>query len=137
MSSPLQRNRQRRIKQRKKRFRERRRREEWEREELMFMEQMSMFMILFMFICDGIQYMFGGNKGKELPRERKDLKKDIINPLGKYYFRRAYRMDVSSFFKLHSLLEQDLIDHFFPYGGGKRDPKQCKYFISTDIRLKS
>lgn len=135
MSSPLQRNRQRRIKQRKKRFRERRRREERERKELMFMEQMSMFMILFMFVCDGIQYMFGGNKGKELPRERKDLKKDIINPLGKYYFRRAYRMDVSSFFKLHSLLEQDLIDHYFPYGGGKRDPKQCKYTISTDIRL--
>ena len=46
-----------------------------------------------------------GNKKEELPRERKDLERDIFLPLGKYMFRRAYRMKKASFYKLHSLLK--------------------------------
>ena len=32
-------------------------------------------------------------------RVRKDLEKDIFNPLGDYYLRRAYRMNKPTFYK--------------------------------------
>ena len=35
--------------------------------------------------------VFGGNKNQEIPRVRKDLKKDIIEPLGEKYFHRSVR----------------------------------------------
>ena len=64
--------------------------------------------ILFMYFLYSISFVYGfdsrGNKKEELPRERKDLERDIFAPLGKYMFRRAYIMNKASFYKLHSIL---------------------------------
>jgi len=54
-----------------------------------------------------------GTKRPELCRERKDIEKDIFVPLGRYMFRRAYRMKKSSFYSLHSTLKPDLDRVFF------------------------
>ena len=66
---------------------------------------------------------------------RKDLEKDVFEPLGDYMLRRAYRMDKDTFYVLHEILEPHLQDHFFPAKGGKRDPKKNSYLIKTEIRL--
>ena len=104
--------------------------EEWE-----MLQNFSVFMFIMAFFKDSASYIFGGNKNKEIPRVRKDLKKDIIDQLGPYYFRRAYRMNVTNFFRLHSILEPHLLKQFFPHGGGKRDPSKSSYLIRTDLRL--
>ena len=76
-----------------------------------------------------------GNKSTEIPRCRKDFMKDIVNPLGSRNFRCSYRMTLSSFNPLHNILLPQLNKHFFPKGGGKRDPTKHSYLICTKIRL--
>ena len=65
-----------------------------------------------MYFMYSISLLYGfdsqSNKREELPRERKSLERDIFRPLGKYMFRRAYRMNKASFYKLHSILEPRL-----------------------------
>ena len=64
-------------------------------------------------MCTGYGLDSNGNKKEEIPRERKDLERDIFHPLGKYMFRRAYRMKKATFYKLHSLLKPRLDKVFF------------------------
>ena len=114
----------------------RRMQEERERIECETLQNMSVLLFLFSFFRGWCAHnIFGGNKNEEIPRERKDLKKDIIDPLGETYFRQAYRMSIANFYKLHSLLKPSLEAHFFPRGGGKRDPSKPSYLIGTDLRL--
>ena len=68
-------------------------------------------------------------------RVRKDLEKDIFNQLGDYYIPRAYRMNKVTFYKLHTILEPLLLNHFFPKEGGNRDIYSNPYLIKTEIRL--
>ena len=68
-------------------------------------------------------------------RVRKDIEKDIFNQLGDYYLPRAYRMDKDTFYKLHTILEPLLNNHFFPREGGNRDIYSNPYLIKTEIRL--
>jgi hypothetical protein len=68
-------------------------------------------------------------------RVRKDLEKDIFEPLGDYYLRRAYRMDKATFYKLHEILDPLLLKHFFPRDAGSRDVYSNPYLIRTEIRL--
>ena len=68
-------------------------------------------------------------------RVRKDIEKDIFNQLGDYYLPRAYRMDKATFYKLHTILEPLLNNHFFPREGGNRDIYSNPYLIKTEIRL--
>ena len=95
--------------------------------------------MLYMYFLHSISHVYGfeskGNKKEELPRERKDLERDIFCPLGKYMFRRAYRMNKASFYKLHSILKPRLDAIFFPKNGGKKDPKDSPYLISTKLRM--
>ena len=95
--------------------------------------------ILFVFLLYSVSIMYestpSGNKKKELPRVRKDLERDIFTPLGSYMFRRAYRMTKTSFYKLHNILSPRLDAISPPKNGGKRDPKNSPYLISTQIRL--
>ena len=66
---------------------------------------------------------------------RKDIEKDIFEPLGPYYLRRSYRMNKDSFYTLHDILQVQLEDHFFPKRGGRRNVEKSPYIISTKIRL--
>ena len=102
-----------------------------------FLMHRHTLLIAYFIYCLSFVYNFfsTGNKKPELVRERENLEKDIFRPLGKYMFRRAYRMKKASFYKLHSILKPHLDECFFPNQGGKRDPKNHKYLISTEIRL--
>lgn len=75
-----------------------------------------------------------GSKGKSIYRERVPVH-EIYRRLGDKRFRRAYRMNVSTFYKLHRMLKTALEEKFFPKGGGKRNYKKSDYCIDTDIRL--
>ena len=44
-------------------------------------------------------------------------------------------MSKESFYLLHDILQPYLMDHFFPEGGGKRDPLTNPYLIKTETRL--
>jgi hypothetical protein len=68
-------------------------------------------------------------------RVRKDIERDIFNQLGDYYIPRAYRMDKHTFYRLHSILQPYLEQHFFPKEGGNRDIRSNPYLIKTEIRL--
>merc|ERR1712038_1992 len=105
----------------RKRRMKRRRREEMTRAEWEMLQNTSILLFFWSFFRDCVKNVFGGNKNEEIPRVRKDLKKDIIEPLGERYFRRSYRMSVDSFYKLHSILKPSLEAHFFPRGGGSRE----------------
>ena len=72
---------------------------------------------------------------REKHRKRKDLEEDVFNPLGDYFICRAYRMSRNSFYVLHDILQPYLLEHFFPSGGGTRDPKTDPYLIKTEMRL--
>ena len=84
------------------------------------------------FILEHISIFTGVN---DRQTRRKDLEKDVFEPLGDYMIRRAYRMDKDTFYVLHEILEPHLQDHFFPAKGGSRDPKKDSYLIKTEIRL--
>ena len=71
----------------------------------------------------------------EKPRIRKDLDKDVFDPLGDYLICRAFRMSRESFYLLHDILEPLLNAKFFPKNGGTRDPSKNPYLIKTNIRL--
>ena len=71
----------------------------------------------------------------EKHRKRKDLDKDIFDPLGDYMICRAYRMSRDSFYVLHDILEPSLQKQFFPSDGGTRDPSSDPLLIKTDMRL--
>ena len=66
---------------------------------------------------------------------RKDLEKDIFNQLGEYYLPRAYRMDKSTFYNLHTILKPLSINHFFPKEDRNRDIYSNPYLSKTEIRL--
>ena len=53
--------------------------------------------------------MFDGNKKDELHRVQKYLKRDIFPPLGSYHIKRSCKMYKYSFYKLHSILEAQLM----------------------------
>ena len=72
---------------------------------------------------------------EEKPRIRKDLDKDVFDPLGDYYICRAYRMSRDSFDLLHDILEPKLKAKFFPKNGGTRDIEKNSYLIKTRTRL--
>ena len=91
--------------------------------------------ILISFLEVNDYFLKGGNESKEMERTRKDFEKNVIPELGPRLFRRAYRMEIKHFYKLHSILEPHLDQYFFPKNGGKRDPKKNKYLISTKMRL--
>ena len=61
------------------------------------------------------QRIHGADKGTETPRVCKNLEKDIFEPLGEQYLRRAYRMKKESFYKLYSILKSELEDEFLPF----------------------
>ena len=90
--------------------RKRRRDDEDDQQCAYFMMHRSYLLFLYFFYSISTVYGFdsNGNKKKELPRERKDLERDIFGPLGKYMFRRAYRMNKASFYRLHSILKSRL-----------------------------
>ena len=70
----------------------RRRREEMTRAEWEMLQNMSILLFFWSFFRDCVKNVFGGNKNEEIPRVRKDLKKDIIEPLlGEKYFHRSVR----------------------------------------------
>ena len=104
-----------------------------------FLNMMYRHYIMFFYFFYSLSSVYGfdskGNKTSEIPRERKDLEVDIFRPLGKYMFRRAYRMNKQSFYKLHDILKPRLDTIFFPKNGGKRDPMRSAYLISTKVRL--
>lgn len=86
----------------------------------------------------GQQRLHGGDKCKEILRCRKDLEKDIFQPLGDQYLRRAYRMNRQSFYKLFTILKTELEDEFLPFinnitSNARR--KDSKYYINLKIRL--
>ena len=113
--------------------RKRQRRQEQDDEELML--QFTFFSLLMRFMQSYFCSSFGGNKKEELPRIRKDIEKDIFVFLDDTYFRRSYRMDKQSFYRLHTILKPDLDKQFFPRNGGSRDPEKNKYLINTKLRL--
>lgn len=76
-----------------------------------------------------------GTKGKELKRDRKRFEDGIDAKLSDYLFRRIYRMNRVSFYKLHEILEPKLKEIFFPKGRGKRTLGKSKYLIDTKTRL--
>ena len=84
------------------------------------------------YISDFFNYYIGKS---ERPRVRKDIDKDIFDPLGDYMICSVYRMSRTSFYVIHSMLEPYVMDYFFKNNGGKRDPSKNPYFISTKIRL--
>ena len=63
----------------------------------------------------------------EKPRIRKDLDKDVFDPLGDYLIYRAFRMSRESLYLLHDILEPLLNAKFFPKNGGTRDPSKNPY----------
>ena len=77
----------------------------------------------------------GGNKGKEIPRNRQPFEEKILPKLSDYLFRRIYRMSKHSFLKLHETLEPRLLEIFFPRGGGNRTVGASRYLIDTKNRL--
>ena len=86
----------------------------------------------------GQQRLHGGDKYKEILRCCKDLEKDIFQPLGDQYLRRAYRMSRQSFYKLFTILKTELEDEFLPFinnitSNARR--KDSKYYINLKIRL--
>ena len=102
-------------------------------DELQFMDIMNRKLMICMYFFYIISMVYGfdsnGNKKEEFPRERKDLERDIFQPLGKYMFRRAYRMRKVTFYKLHSLLKPRLDEVFSPKSGGSRDPQHNLYLV--------
>ncbi len=94
------------------------------------------FIQLYSILLISIPWMsVGGNKGPELPRDRRPFEEKIECKLSSYLFRRIYRMSNASFHKLHEILEPKLNEIFFPRGGGYRKPGQCFYLIDTKTRL--
>ena len=75
------------------------------------------------------QRMHGADKGKERPLVRTNLEKDIFEPLGDQYLRRAYRMKKESFYKLYSILKSELEDEFLPL----RQPMQEGKKVHTTL----
>ena len=112
----------------KKRKEEERLRIEWE-----LLQNTSVLLFMLSFFRESVDNVFGGNKNREIPRVRKDLKKDIIEPLGEIHCHRSYRMSLGNFYKLHSLLKLSLEAHFFPRVDGKRDPSKYSHLIGTAI----
>ena len=76
-----------------------------------------------------------GGRGCSTHRVRKNLELDIMVPLGERFFRRAYRMEKQSFYRLHGLLREDLEKKFFPTSWGGRDIRDSPYLILTEMRL--
>jgi hypothetical protein len=106
--------------------------EEEEQTVLSFYKVLALMLTL---ITSHILSHFRFHRGEEVHRVRKHLERDIFQPLGKRYFRRAYRMDKKSFYVLHEILKEDLEKHFFPKQGGTRCHKTNTYLIRTEIRL--
>ena len=82
--------------------------------------------------------MHDGDKCKEIQLCCKELEKDIFQPLGNQYSRRAYRMNRQSFYKLFTILKTELEDEFLPFinnitSNARR--KDSKYYINLKIRL--
>ena len=117
--------------------RKRRRDDEDDQQCAYFMMHRSYLLFIYIFYSISTVYGFdsNGNKKQELPRESKYLERDIFGPLGRYMFRRAYRINKASFYKLHSILKSCLDAIFYPMNGGTRDQDNSTYLISSKIRL--
>ena len=83
------------------------------------------------------QWMWGGDKGKEVPCEQKDFEKDIVQKLGPTYFKKAYRMRTESFYRLFSILKKDLDKEFNKSNNSafEKRRKKATYYIDLKIRL--
>ena len=64
-----------------------------------------------------------------IPRVRRTIR-SIFDEYGEYYLRRAYRMDEPTFWKLHSLIEQDLVGPIRTQPGGTPNGA-----IATELKL--
>lgn len=96
------------------------------------------YMTLIIFLIaslDSLYFPTPGNKTFEIRRERVCFENGIVNNLTPAEFRKSYRMELASFYKLHYMLKPQLDLEFFPGGGGYRDPDATKYLISTKLRL--
>ncbi len=100
-------------------------------QDLKYMESMAVLMSLIFFHTIALC----GVKDNNLHRVRKNLEKDIFNPLGDKYLRRSYRMSKEAFYNLHDLIQPELKNHFFPKNGGTRSVEENSYLINTEIRL--
>ena len=76
-----------------------------------------------------------GSKTSEMKRDRMPFKEKVDAKLSENIFRRIYRMSRCSFYRLHSILEDDLVKEFYPKGGGTRSPGTNSYLINTKTRL--
>ena len=79
--------------------------------------------------------VWGGDKSTELPRVRKDFEDDIAMPLGPTYFRRAYRMQKESFYKLYHILKPEMVKHFLK-GSNSRKRKRGNSVYHIDLRIR-
>lgn len=94
-----------------------------------------MVIMFLMLVSMNDMYFPAGNKSFEVPRERIDFEQRVVGQLTPLEFKRAYRMDLRAFYKLHALLLPHLNAKFYPGGGGTRDPIQDPYIIDTKVRL--
>jgi len=81
--------------------------------------------------------VWGSDKQKEMPRERKNFELDIALPLSPAYFQRLYCMTKESFYILFFILEPELKKEFFISESttfDKRRKSSC-YYIDLKIRL--
>ena len=84
------------------------------------------------------QRMHGADKGTEKPRVRKNLEKDIFEPLGEQYLRRAYRMKKESFYKLYSILKSELEDEFLPFMNSMTtNPSETKLVVAYGLKVQT
>ena len=108
--------------------------EERRRTQLSYARVFSAMMISLLLLY--IPFLYArGSKQKEMKRDRKPFEEKVDAKLSENLFRRIYRMSRSTFYKLHSILEDDLIEAFYPEGGGKRKQGTSKYHIDTKTRL--
>ena len=94
-----------------------------------------MIFILLFTTLNTLYFQVDGNKTFEVNRRRIVFEDGIVSQCTPAEFRKMYRMELGSFYKLHGLLKPQLDLIFFPSGGGKRDPDTNPYLISTKLRL--
>ena len=94
---------------------------------------LAMMVALFLVYCPYLSDR--GSKTSEMKRDRMPFEEKVDAKLSENIFRRIYRMSWRSFYRLHSILEGDLVKAFYPKGGSARLPGTNSYLINTKTRL--